>query len=83
MLSIDKIIRHIARCFDCLISVQMYLSSLPVAHLSDGPRRRLDVTGDSARVLNETTERSALFFNALGVKHRHMGPRFKVSSERC
>ena len=29
--------------------VFFYLSSLPVAHLSDAPRRRLVVTGDSAR----------------------------------
>ena len=34
----------------------VYLSSLPVAHLSDAPRRRLVVTGDSARVQDETVE---------------------------
>ena len=45
----------------------VYLSSLPVAHLSDGPRRRLVVTGDSARIQDETTENSAWFFNVLGV----------------
>ena len=33
----------------------VYLSSLPVAHLSDAPRRRLLVTGDSARMQDETT----------------------------
>ena len=33
--------------FGLVISV--YLSSLPVAHLSDAPRRQLVVTGDSAR----------------------------------
>ena len=43
------------------------LSSLPVAHLSDAPRRRLVVTGDSARIQDETTESSAWFFNVLGV----------------
>ena len=51
--------------FDLIISV--YLSSLPVAHLSDAPRRRLVVTGDSARIQDETTENSAWFFNVLGV----------------
>ena len=51
--------------FDLIISV--YLSLLPVAHLSDAPRRRLVVTGDSARIQDETTENSAWFFNVLGV----------------
>ena len=51
--------------FGLVISV--YLSSLPVAHLSDAPRRRLVVTGDSARIQDETTENSAWFFNVLGV----------------
>ena len=50
---------------DLIISV--YLSSLPVAHLSDSPRRRLVVTGDSARIQDETTENSAWFFNVLGI----------------
>ena len=44
----------------------VYLSSLPVAHLSDAPRRRLIVKGDSARIQDETTENSAWFFNVLG-----------------
>ena len=47
--------------------ISVYLSSLPVAHLSDAPRRRLVVTGDSARIRDETTENSAWFFNVLGV----------------
>ena len=47
--------------------ISVYLSSLPVAHLSDAPRRRLVVTGDSARIQVETTENSAWFFNVLGV----------------
>ena len=51
--------------FDLIIFV--YLSSLTVAHLSDAPRRRLVVTGDSARIQDETTENSAWFFNVLGV----------------
>ena len=38
-----------------------------VAHLSDAPRRRLVVTGNSARIQDETTESSAWFFNVLGV----------------
>ena len=45
----------------------VYLSSLPVAHLSDAPRRRLVVTGDNTRIQDETTENSAWFFNVLGV----------------
>ena len=45
----------------------VYLSLLPVAHLSDAPRRRLVVTGDSAGIQDETTESSAWFFNVLGV----------------
>ena len=65
----------------CLF-IFVYLSSLPVAHLSDAPRRRLVVTWNSARIQDETTESSAWFFNVLGVLYRHTGPRFKVSSER-
>ena len=45
----------------------VHLSSLPVAHLGDAPGRRLVVTGDSARIQDETTERSAWFLNVLGV----------------
>ena len=41
----------------------VYLLSLPVAHLNDAPRRRLVVTGDNARIQDETTESSAWFFN--------------------
>ena len=51
----------------CWLVICVYLSSLPVAHLSDAPRRRLVVTGDSARIQDETTENSAWFFNVLGV----------------
>ena len=47
--------------------ISVYLSSLPVAHLSDAPSRRLIVTGDSAMIQDETTENSVLFFNVLGV----------------
>ena len=47
--------------------VSVYLPSPMVAHLSDGPRRRLAVTGDSARIQDETTEGSIWFFNVLGV----------------
>ena len=46
------------RMFFILI-IFVYLSSLPVAHLSDAPRRRLVVTGSSARIHDETTENSA------------------------
>ena len=52
--------------FDGFI-IFVYLSSLPDAHLSDAPRRRLVVTGDSVRIQGETTEISAWFFNVLGV----------------
>ena len=45
--------------------ISFYFSSLPVAHLSDAPRRRFVVTGDSARIQDETTEN--WFFNVLCV----------------
>ena len=45
----------------------VYLSSLPVTYLSDASRRRLVVTGDSARIQDKTAESSAWFFNMLGV----------------
>ena len=45
--------------------VSIYLSSLPVAHLSHNPRRWLVVMVDSARTQDETTESSTLFFNVL------------------
>ena len=52
------------RNYSLVISV--YLSSLPVAYLSHAPRGRLVVTGDSARIQDETTESFAWFFNVLG-----------------
>ena len=67
---------------DSWLVISVYLSSLPVAHLSASPKRRLVVTGDSARIQDETTENSTWFFNLLGVQHRHTGPRVNVSSER-
>ena len=57
----------------CLF-VSIYHWLLPVAHLSDAPRRWLVVTGDSSRIQDKTTEISTWFFN--------MGPRFKASSKR-
>ena len=42
--------------------ISVYLSSLPVAHLSDAPIRLLVVTGESARIQDETTESSAWLF---------------------
>ena len=62
--------------------ISIYLSSLPVAHLSDAPRRRLVVTGDNARSQDETTESLAWFLNVLSVSHRHMWPQFNVSSKK-
>ena len=50
----------------CLF-VTLYLSSLPAARLSDAPKRRLVVMGDSASIQDETIESSAWFFNVLGV----------------
>ena len=47
--------------------ISVYLSSLPVAHLSEVPRRRLVVTGDSARIRDETAESSDWFLNAIGL----------------
>ena len=68
---------HIPHCADTVwmvgenelsfFIISVYLSSLPVAHLSDAPRRRLVVTRDSARIQDEITENSAWFFNVLGV----------------
>ena len=52
---------------ELLVGFSVYLSSLPVSHLSNAPRRWLVVTGDSARIQDETTENSAWFFNVLGV----------------
>ena len=42
--------------------ISVYLSLLTVACLSDAPRRRLVVMGDSARIQDEPTESSARFF---------------------
>ena len=39
--------------------ISAYLSLLPVAHLSDTPRRWLVIIRDSARIQDETTESSA------------------------
>ena len=55
--------------------ISVCLSSLPVAHLSDAPfpppppppPKTVIVTGDSAKIHDETTESSAWFFNELGV----------------
>ena len=52
---------------EMVTSISVYLCALPAAHLSDAPRRRLAVTGDSARIQDETTESSAWFFHVLGV----------------
>ena len=46
------------------------------------PQKTVSVYGDCARIQDETTESSAWFLNVLGVYHRHMGPRFKVSSKK-
>ena len=62
------------------IVISVYLSTLPVAHLSNAPRRRLVVAGDSASIQDGTTKNSAWFFNVLGEYHRHTGPRFNVTS---
>ena len=70
-------------CHYCkLFIIFVYLLSLPVAHLSDAPRRLLVVTGNSARIQDEITKSSIWFFNVLDVYHCHMEPQFKVSSER-
>ena len=50
------------------ISNFRFLSSLPLFHLSDVPGRRLVVTGDIARIQQETTLSSAWFFSVLGVQ---------------
>ena len=48
-------------------SWRSYLLLVPVGHLNDATRRRLIVTGDSARIQEETTESSSWFFNLHGV----------------
>ena len=63
---LDRIIK-ISRFFFYFGYFFVYLSSLPVAHLTDAPRRWLVVTGDSARIQDETTENSAWFFDLLCV----------------
>ena len=65
-----------------VLVISVNLSSLPVAHLRDDPRGRLVVTWNGARIQDETTESSTLYFNVLGEKHRHTELRFIVSSER-
>ena len=55
------------KVLDAGLFISVYLSSLPVAHMSDDLRRRLAVTGDSARIQDETTESSTWFFKVLGV----------------
>ena len=62
---VDGNIFNIFRLVGWVICV--YLLSLPVAHLSDAPRGQLVVTGNSAKIQDETTERSAWVFTVLGV----------------
>ena len=56
-----------------IMAISHYLSFLPVAHPSDTHKRRLVVTGDSARIQDETNESSAWFYNVLGTLHHYMG----------
>ena len=69
---------NVIRCKDWYVGIEknyrkrgliisVYLSSRPVVHLSDAPRRRLVVTRDSARIQDEITENSAWFLNVFGV----------------
>ena len=62
---VDKF-QRLSMVFD-YFRIFVYLLSLLVAHLSDAPRRWLVVTGDSARIQDETVENSAWYFNVLGV----------------
>ena len=56
------------KCYTSVLNALIRLFiALPVTHLSDAPRRRLVVKGDSARIQDETTESSAWFFNVLDV----------------
>ena len=59
----NALIIHRNHCNLGEISISVHLSSLPVARLSDAPRRRSVVTWDSARMQGETTESSAWLFN--------------------
>ena len=63
---VDPIELNFDMTINCFV-IFVYLSSLPIAHPSDAPRRRLVVTGDSARIQDETTENSACFLNVFGV----------------
>ena len=57
-LSVQSIVKVPEIIFIGLV-ISLYLSLWPVAHLSDAPPiRRLVVTGDSARIQDETTENS-------------------------
>ena len=47
--------------------IPVYLSSLPIAHLSNTPRRLLVITRDSAGIQDETTESFFWFSDVLGV----------------
>ena len=61
--------------------VSDYVSSLPVALLTNAPRRRLVVTGDSARIQGETrTESSDWFFNV--TRDLGLNPTRKTISNR-
>ena len=82
--TVQRMTKKLYQSFSHWLVISVYLLSLPVAvvHLSDAPRRRLVVTGESARIQDETTESFAWFFNVHGVFNRHTGPRFNVSSER-
>ena len=53
-----SVLRQIKNLNDDMF-ISVYLSLLLVAHLSNAPRRRLVVTGDSSRIQDKTTESSA------------------------
>ena len=60
--------------------VSVYLTSLPVAHLSEAPRGRLVVTGDSVRIQDETTDYLIIFvyLSSLPVAHMSDAPRRRL-----
>ena len=53
--------------------VSVYLLSLPFAHLSDAPRRRLVITRDSARIQDATTQPGSLTCSVYSTVTRYFG----------
>ena len=59
-------------CDSVWLVISVYLLLLPVAHLSDAPRRHLDVTGNSARIQDKLLRAppGSLTCSAYSTSHR-------------